>query len=58
MLSREVQACEYEDVHIMWEMLKKTENHDQVTRSPKLVKVRPFRTVLAWTRATCLSDKF
>lgn len=43
MLSQEVEACEYEDVHIMWDMLRKTEttasSQDDVARSSKLLKI-------------------
>lgn len=43
-LSQEVEACEYEDVHIMWDMLRRTEisiHHQQhpVESSSKLLKI-------------------
>ncbi|KAL2931357.1 Spike glycoprotein [Bienertia sinuspersici] len=43
MLSQEVQASEYEDVHIMWQMLKKSETQEAV-RSPsyKCLKNKPL----------------
>ncbi|KAJ7958241.1 Elongation factor 4 [Quillaja saponaria] len=31
-LQRDVRACEYEDIHIMWEMLKR--NETETARSP------------------------
>ncbi|XP_010679079.2 uncharacterized protein LOC104894524 [Beta vulgaris subsp. vulgaris] len=61
MLTQEVQACEYEDVRIMWEMLKKTEATNEVTRSPSpkwLKNKRRVRNAFAWARGTCLSNKF
>ncbi|CAO2818898.1 unnamed protein product [Amaranthus hypochondriacus] len=58
-LSQEVQACEYEDVQIMWEMLKKTESIPASSPSPKWLKKKPIRNALAWTRwGTCFSHKF
>ncbi|KAL2935817.1 Long-chain-fatty-acid--CoA ligase ACSBG2 [Bienertia sinuspersici] len=60
MLSQEVQACEYEDVRRMWEMLKKSETQE-VARSPsqKSLKNKPLRNALSWARmGTCLSGKF
>ncbi|KAK9756238.1 hypothetical protein RND81_01G083500 [Saponaria officinalis] len=51
MLSQEVQACEYEDVRIMWEMLQKTESGTRaVPRSPTWMKNNRFRNVFAWAR--------
>ncbi|KAL2897124.1 Non-reducing polyketide synthase sor2 [Bienertia sinuspersici] len=48
MLSQEVQACEYEDVHMMWEMLKKSKTQEAV-RSPshKYLKNTPLRNALS-----------
>ncbi|KNA23765.1 hypothetical protein SOVF_022290 [Spinacia oleracea] len=63
-LSQEVKACEYEDVRIMWEMLKKSETTttNDVTRSnssPKWLKNKPLRNAVAWARSsTCLRNKF
>lgn len=60
-LSQEVQACEYEDVRIMWEMLKRTETTHEVARSPspKWLKNKPVRNAFAWARSsTCLGNKF
>ncbi|XP_021764393.1 uncharacterized protein LOC110729004 [Chenopodium quinoa] len=61
-LSQEVQACEYEDVRIMWEMLKKSETSHEVSRSPspKWLKKKSMKNALAWARSntTCLSNKF
>ena len=50
MLSREVEACEYEDVHIMWDMLRKTETtaspQAHAARSSKLLKInRPHSQI-------------
>ncbi|KAL9227521.1 hypothetical protein vseg_003202 [Gypsophila vaccaria] len=60
MLSQEVQACEYEDVRIMWEMLQKTESATRGSaRSPPWTKNNRFRNVFAWARwGTCLSKSF
>ncbi|KAK9669623.1 hypothetical protein RND81_13G144500 [Saponaria officinalis] len=61
MLSTEVEACEYEDVQIMWEMLKKTDTttHHQVARSSIWMKNKRLRNAFAWARwCTCLSKTF
>ncbi|KAI4351514.1 hypothetical protein L6164_005880 [Bauhinia variegata] len=45
-LRRDVRACEYEDIHVMWEMLQRSET--DYCQSPKKSKKRRHR----WSRRT------
>ncbi|GMH03174.1 hypothetical protein Nepgr_005013 [Nepenthes gracilis] len=46
LLHREVKACEYEDVHIMWEMLKK--NETELAQPPAGTKGTPLWNIIGW----------
>nr|DAD41466.1 TPA_asm: hypothetical protein HUJ06_015789 [Nelumbo nucifera] len=49
-LRHEVRTCEYEDVQVMWEMLKR--NNCEIARTPTKKRKRPFwkRKVFRWPR--------
>jgi hypothetical protein len=47
-LRRDVRACEYEDVQVMWEMLKRNETEP----SPERSKKRFYLNFFEWTRCT------
>ena len=47
-LRNDVRTCEYEDVHVMWEMLKR--NETELAHSPTKRKKRPFWNILVWAR--------
>ncbi|KAJ7966544.1 Elongation factor 4 [Quillaja saponaria] len=56
-LRRDVRACEYEDIHIMWEMLKK--NETEHAQSPGKSKKFPRKNnkrhcwnMIEWARCT------
>ncbi|OAY52621.1 uncharacterized protein LOC110612831 [Manihot esculenta] len=46
-LHNDVQTCGYEDVQVMWEMLKRSES-EQIANHPKR-KQRSFWKVLVWS---------
>ncbi|KAL8487631.1 hypothetical protein ACS0TY_024084 [Phlomoides rotata] len=51
-LQQDVSSCEYEDVHVLWEMLKR---HDvDLTGSPKDSAAASFWDVLQWAKNTPL----
>lgn len=47
-LEDDVQTCEYQDVQVMWEMLKRSET-ELVANHPKRKAHRPFWRVLVWS---------
>lgn len=47
-LRHDVRACEYEDVHVMWEMLKRNETE----RYPEKSNKGPFLNFFGWARCT------
>ncbi|KAI4347658.1 hypothetical protein L6164_008450 [Bauhinia variegata] len=47
-LRRDVRACEYEDIHVMWEIVKR--NVTEFGESPRKIKKR--RHYLKWARCT------
>ncbi|XP_042507234.1 uncharacterized protein LOC122083474 [Macadamia integrifolia] len=52
-LRHDVSECEYEDVHVMWDMLKKTDT--ELGRSPSKKQKRALLKFLMWARnSTCL----
>ncbi|KAJ8541181.1 hypothetical protein K7X08_001997 [Anisodus acutangulus] len=48
-LHRDVRKCEYEDVHILWEMLKKNETGDATKSAAGPKKVR-FWDIIDWAK--------
>ncbi|MCD7448432.1 hypothetical protein HAX54_041923 [Datura stramonium] len=48
-LHRDVRKCEYEDVHILWDMLKKNETRD-ATKSPSRRKKVRFWDIIDWAK--------
>ncbi|KAL5699417.1 hypothetical protein ACHQM5_030326 [Ranunculus cassubicifolius] len=46
-LHNDVQTCEYQDVQIMWEMLKKTTEPE--VHTPTKRKQKPFWRVFVWS---------
>ncbi|KAF6136354.1 hypothetical protein GIB67_026693 [Kingdonia uniflora] len=54
-LRNDIRTCEYEDVHVMWEMLKKTETDmapSTPTTTPRKKRKRPLWKIFVWaTRA-------
>lgn len=46
-LHNDIQTCGYEDVQVMWEMLRRSET-EQITNQPKR-KQRPFWKVFVWS---------
>ncbi|XP_057973420.1 uncharacterized protein LOC131161589 [Malania oleifera] len=56
-LRQDVRTCEYEDVRVMWEMLKR--NETELTHSPAKRKKRPFWNIFEWAkRAPYLCHSF
>ncbi|OMO70725.1 hypothetical protein COLO4_28527 [Corchorus olitorius] len=47
-LRKDIRSCEYEDVRVMWEMLKR--NETEMSRSPKRCKKRSLSNCLEWAR--------
>ncbi|KAF8025281.1 hypothetical protein BT93_F2195 [Corymbia citriodora subsp. variegata] len=47
-LEDDVQTCEYQDVQVMWEMLKRSET-ELMANHPKRKAHRPFWRVLVWS---------
>ncbi|XXG46425.1 hypothetical protein AAC387_Pa02g1279 [Persea americana] len=50
-LRHEIRTCEYEDVHVMWEMLQRTETEVQGRREVNKSK-GPFWKMFAWASRT------
>ncbi|ESR46858.1 hypothetical protein CICLE_v10002925mg [Citrus x clementina] len=50
-LRRDVRSCEYEDVRVMWEMLKR--NEPELARSPSRSKKRLCLNFFGWARSSC-----
>ncbi|KAK4559818.1 hypothetical protein RGQ29_008841 [Quercus rubra] len=48
-LRHDVSTCEYEDVRVMWEMLKRSETEQVI---PEKSKKRPFWNIFDWARCT------
>ncbi|KAF6142347.1 hypothetical protein GIB67_023372 [Kingdonia uniflora] len=46
-LHNDVQSCGYEDVQVMWEMLKRSES--EITNTPTKRKQRSFWRVFVWS---------
>ncbi|WCJ40313.1 hypothetical protein M5689_021236 [Euphorbia peplus] len=47
-LHNDVQTCGYEDVQVMWEMLRRSGSDPQIANPPKR-KQRPFWRVFVWS---------
>ncbi|KAG2699030.1 hypothetical protein I3843_07G173800 [Carya illinoinensis] len=47
-LRHDVRTCEYEDVRVMWEMLKRNETE----QCPEKIKKRGFWNFLEWARCS------
>ncbi|XVE55779.1 hypothetical protein DITRI_Ditri03aG0184900 [Diplodiscus trichospermus] len=47
-LRKDVRSCEYEDVRVMWEMLRR--NEAEVVRSPRRCKKRSLSNCFEWAR--------
>ncbi|XWS14782.1 hypothetical protein CRYUN_Cryun35bG0037900 [Craigia yunnanensis] len=47
-LRKDVRSCEYKDVQVMWEMLRR--NETEVVRSPRRCKKRPLTNCIEWAR--------
>ncbi|XVE70177.1 hypothetical protein DITRI_Ditri10aG0051400 [Diplodiscus trichospermus] len=45
-LRKDVRSCEYEDVQVMWEMLRR--NEKEVVQSPRRCKKRPLSNCFEW----------
>ncbi|KAL9447090.1 hypothetical protein AB3S75_014708 [Citrus x aurantiifolia] len=50
-LRQDVRSCEYEDVRVMWEMLKR--NEPELARSPSRSKKRFCLNFFGWARSSC-----
>ncbi|MBA0595565.1 hypothetical protein Gorai_012432 [Gossypium raimondii] len=48
-LQKEVSSCEYGDVHVMWELLRRSEI--EMGESPKRCKKRRLRKCFQWRRS-------
>ncbi|CAK9317093.1 unnamed protein product [Citrullus colocynthis] len=58
-LGRDVKACEYEDVHVMWEMLKRNETDQVIGLSERRRKRRSLWNIFWWARsAPCIGGGF
>ncbi|KAK2976614.1 hypothetical protein RJ640_021416 [Escallonia rubra] len=53
-LRDDIQTCGYEDVQVMWEMLRRTES-ELITHRPKR-KPRPFWRIFVWHRHNAASS--
>ncbi|EEF52301.1 conserved hypothetical protein [Ricinus communis] len=51
-LRHDVRACEYEDVRIMWEMLRRTETESARQSQPVKSKKRCFWKCFSWARCS------
>ncbi|CAN6450708.1 unnamed protein product [Victoria cruziana] len=55
-LDKDVRSCGYEDVHIMWEMLRNSESHSATNHlhhqdvTTKRQRRRPIWKLIAWAR--------
>ncbi|KAK6115988.1 hypothetical protein DH2020_008257 [Rehmannia glutinosa] len=49
-LKQDVRTCEYEDVHILWDMLKRKETH----MSADTIRKGPFSELVQWAKHTTL----
>ncbi|KAK6130815.1 hypothetical protein DH2020_035438 [Rehmannia glutinosa] len=49
-LKQDVRTCEYEDVHILWDMLKRKETH----MSADTIRKGPFSEFVQWAKHTTL----
>ncbi|KAJ0024749.1 hypothetical protein Pint_08662 [Pistacia integerrima] len=49
-LRGDVRSCEYRDVQVMWEMLKR--NEAELTRSPRRSRKRFYWNFFGWARCT------
>ncbi|XP_049400578.1 uncharacterized protein LOC125864595 [Solanum stenotomum] len=49
-LHRDVRKCEYEDVQILWDMLKKNEKGSVASKSPSGRKKVQFWDIIDWTK--------
>ncbi|KAF9616251.1 hypothetical protein IFM89_029027 [Coptis chinensis] len=47
-LHDDVQTCEYQDVQVMWEMLRRTES-EMMAQTPTKRKQKPFWRVFVWS---------
>ncbi|XWS21276.1 hypothetical protein CRYUN_Cryun30bG0041900 [Craigia yunnanensis] len=47
-LRKDVRSCEYEDVQVMWEMLRR--NETEVVQFPSRFKKRPLSNCFEWAR--------
>lgn len=47
-LRHDVRTCEYEDVHILWDLLKR--NQSEVTRSATRSGKRRFSSIVEWAK--------
>ncbi|KAK3423345.1 hypothetical protein EUGRSUZ_F00117 [Eucalyptus grandis] len=56
-LQHDVRRCEYDDVHVMWEMLERNER--EISQSSRRIKERSFWSIFGWARcAPCLHRSF
>ncbi|TYJ35239.1 hypothetical protein E1A91_A05G223300v1 [Gossypium mustelinum] len=49
-LQKEVSSCEYGDVHVMWELLRRSEI--EIVESPKRCKKRRLTKCFQWRRSS------
>ncbi|XP_056173104.1 uncharacterized protein LOC115675758 isoform X2 [Syzygium oleosum] len=47
-LRHDVRRCEYDDVHVMWEMLER--NEKEIAQSSRRMKKRSFWSIFGWAR--------
>ncbi|KDO81547.1 hypothetical protein CISIN_1g034453mg [Citrus sinensis] len=50
-LRQDVRSCEYEDVRVMWEILKR--NEPELARSPSRSQKRFCLNFFGWARSSC-----
>ncbi|PIA40794.1 hypothetical protein AQUCO_02400100v1 [Aquilegia coerulea] len=48
-LHNDVQTCEYQDVQVMWEMLRRSESEMNMAQTPTKRKQKPFWRVFVWS---------
>lgn len=56
-LRDDIQTCGYEDVQVMWEMLRRTETELMPTHNNAKRKHRPFWRVFVWS-SQCSPSSF